>query len=64
MKVVQGHPDFIKTIEDGEEVEDFSEESDEEVEYQPSKQSQEKGGLQPQIPICFFSRRIQQESLG
>lgn len=32
MKVVEGHPDLIKTIEDGEEVENFSEESDEEVE--------------------------------
>ncbi|XP_035451678.2 probable ATP-dependent RNA helicase DDX27 [Spodoptera frugiperda] len=31
-------PTYIKTIQDGEEVEDFSEESDEEVEYQPSKQ--------------------------
>ncbi|KAG6453895.1 probable ATP-dependent RNA helicase DDX27 [Manduca sexta] len=38
MKVVAGHPDLIKTINDGEEVENFSEESDEEVEYQPSKQ--------------------------
>ncbi|CAG9792901.1 unnamed protein product [Diatraea saccharalis] len=35
---VEGHPGLIKTIEEGEEVEDFSEESDEEVEYQPSKQ--------------------------
>lgn len=32
MKVVEGHPDFIRTIEDGEEVENFSEESDEEIE--------------------------------
>lgn len=32
MKVVQGHEDFIKTIKDGEEVENFSEESDEEIE--------------------------------
>ncbi|KOB64879.1 putative ATP-dependent RNA helicase DDX27 [Operophtera brumata] len=38
MKAVEGYPDLIKTIEDGEEVENFSEESDEEVEYQPSKQ--------------------------
>ncbi|XP_063388221.1 probable ATP-dependent RNA helicase DDX27 isoform X1 [Cydia fagiglandana] len=35
---VAGFPGFIKTINDGEEVEDFSEESDVEVEYQPSKQ--------------------------
>ncbi|XP_053618325.1 probable ATP-dependent RNA helicase DDX27 [Plodia interpunctella] len=32
------YPGLIKTINDDEEVEDFSEESDEEVEYQPSKQ--------------------------
>ncbi|RVE50799.1 hypothetical protein evm_004548 [Chilo suppressalis] len=35
---VEGHPGLIKTIEEGEEVENFSEESDEEIEYQPSKQ--------------------------
>ncbi|KAM3955940.1 dead-box helicase Rs1 [Aphomia sociella] len=35
---VEGYPGLIKTIKDGEEVEDFSEESDEEIEYQPSKQ--------------------------
>lgn len=38
MKKTAEIPKFIKTIQDGEEVEDFSEESDEEVEYQPSKQ--------------------------
>lgn len=32
MKVSTEIPGFIKTIEDGEEVEDFSEESDEEIE--------------------------------
>lgn len=32
MKTVEGYPDLIKTIEDGEEVEDLSDESDEEVE--------------------------------
>nr|XP_037873905.1 probable ATP-dependent RNA helicase DDX27 isoform X2 [Bombyx mori] len=42
MKFVEGHPDLIKTIHDGEEVENFSEESDEEVEYQPSKQKTKK----------------------
>ncbi|XP_014366734.2 probable ATP-dependent RNA helicase DDX27 [Papilio machaon] len=35
---VPGYPGLIKTIEDGEEVEDLSEESDIEEEYQPSKQ--------------------------
>ncbi|XP_050671446.1 probable ATP-dependent RNA helicase DDX27 [Leptidea sinapis] len=35
---IEGYPGFIKTIHDNEEVEDFSEDSDEEVEYQPSKQ--------------------------
>ncbi|XP_068624912.1 probable ATP-dependent RNA helicase DDX27 [Battus philenor] len=35
---VPGYPGLIKTIEDGEEVEDYSEESDVEEEYQPSKQ--------------------------
>ncbi|XP_073959768.1 uncharacterized protein [Choristoneura fumiferana] len=39
---VPGFPGFIKTINDGEEVEDFSEESDVEVEYQPSKQKVKK----------------------
>ncbi|CAB3249056.1 unnamed protein product [Arctia plantaginis] len=38
MKNTTKIPEFIKTIQDGEEVEDYSEESDEEVEYQPSKQ--------------------------
>lgn len=32
MKVLNGYPEFVKTIEDGEEIENFSEESDEEVE--------------------------------
>lgn len=32
MNKVEGYPDLIRTIEDGEEVEDLSEESDEEVE--------------------------------
>lgn len=32
MNVIKGYPDFIRTIEDGEEVEDLSEESDEEIE--------------------------------
>ncbi|XP_063833471.1 probable ATP-dependent RNA helicase DDX27 [Ostrinia nubilalis] len=35
---VEGHPGLIKTIADDEEVDNFSEESDEEIEYQPSKQ--------------------------
>ncbi|KAI5633267.1 DEAD/DEAH box helicase domain-containing protein [Phthorimaea operculella] len=35
---IEGFPGFIKTINDGEEVENFSEDSDEEIEYQPSKQ--------------------------
>ncbi|XP_048001030.1 probable ATP-dependent RNA helicase DDX27 isoform X1 [Leguminivora glycinivorella] len=39
---VAGFPGFIKTINDGEEVEDFSEESDVEIEYQPSKQKVKK----------------------
>ncbi|GLV36488.1 Rs1 [Carabus blaptoides fortunei] len=34
--------DLIKTIDDGDEVEDFSEDSDEEVEFQPSKQKNKK----------------------
>ncbi|KAJ0171349.1 hypothetical protein K1T71_012899 [Dendrolimus kikuchii] len=38
MKKVAEIPEFIKTINDGDEVENFSEESDEEIEYQPSKQ--------------------------
>ncbi|XP_041974712.1 probable ATP-dependent RNA helicase DDX27 [Aricia agestis] len=32
-----GHPGFIRTIQDGEEVEDFSEESDPEEDFQPTK---------------------------
>ncbi|XP_026750382.2 probable ATP-dependent RNA helicase DDX27 [Galleria mellonella] len=39
---VEGHPGLIKTIADDEEIEDFSEESDEEIEYQPSKQKVKK----------------------
>ncbi|CAH2097485.1 unnamed protein product [Euphydryas editha] len=35
---VEGYPGLIKTINDDEEVEDFSEESDVEEEYQPTKQ--------------------------
>ncbi|OWR47703.1 putative ATP-dependent RNA helicase DDX27, partial [Danaus plexippus plexippus] len=35
---VEGHPGLIKTINDDEEVEDFSEESDVEEDYQPTKQ--------------------------
>ncbi|KAL0861330.1 hypothetical protein ABMA27_008887 [Loxostege sticticalis] len=35
---IEGHPGLIKTINDDEEVDNFSEESDEEIEYQPSKQ--------------------------
>ncbi|XP_038218422.1 probable ATP-dependent RNA helicase DDX27 [Zerene cesonia] len=38
MMEVEGYPGLIKTIQDGEEIEDFSEESDVEQEYQPSKQ--------------------------
>ncbi|XP_072948297.1 probable ATP-dependent RNA helicase DDX27 [Epargyreus clarus] len=34
---VPGYPGLIRTIADGEEVEDYSEESDEEIEYQPTK---------------------------
>ncbi|GLH04797.1 ATP-dependent RNA helicase Ddx1 [Gryllus bimaculatus] len=36
--------DLIKTIYDGDEVEDFSEDSDVEVEYQPTKQKRKKTG--------------------
>ncbi|XP_045505039.1 probable ATP-dependent RNA helicase DDX27 isoform X2 [Colias croceus] len=38
MMEVEGYPGLIKTIHEGEEIEDFSEESDVEQEYQPSKQ--------------------------
>ncbi|CAK1543490.1 unnamed protein product [Leptosia nina] len=38
MLEIEGHPGLIKTINDGEEIEDYSEDSDVEVEYQPSKQ--------------------------
>ncbi|XP_048484168.1 probable ATP-dependent RNA helicase DDX27 [Plutella xylostella] len=38
LPLIEGHPGLIRTIKDGEEVEDFSEESDVEIEYQPSKQ--------------------------
>ncbi|XP_026728502.1 probable ATP-dependent RNA helicase DDX27 isoform X2 [Trichoplusia ni] len=41
---------FIKTIHDGEEVENFSEESDEEIEYQPSKQKvKQKADFNPKF---------------
>lgn len=48
MKNITELPKFIKTINDGEEVEDFSEESDEEIEHQPSKQKvQRKADFNP-----------------
>ncbi|CAH2057037.1 unnamed protein product, partial [Iphiclides podalirius] len=47
---VPGYPGLIKTIEDGEEVEDFSEESDIEEDYQPSKQKvKRKNDFDPQF---------------
>uniref|UniRef100_A0A2M4BD34 RNA helicase n=1 Tax=Anopheles marajoara TaxID=58244 RepID=A0A2M4BD34_9DIPT len=42
--VVNRNPDLIKTINDDDEVEDYSEESDVEVEYQPTKMRAQKQG--------------------
>ncbi|KOB77612.1 putative ATP-dependent RNA helicase DDX27, partial [Operophtera brumata] len=62
MKAVEGYPDLIKTIEDGEEVENFSEESDEEVEYQPSKQKiKRKADFNPKFQ--FVSTRTLDEKI-
>uniref|UniRef100_A0A2A4JES4 RNA helicase n=1 Tax=Heliothis virescens TaxID=7102 RepID=A0A2A4JES4_HELVI len=50
MKKATEIPEFIPTIKDGEEVEDYSEESDEEIEYQPSKQKvQRKADFNPKF---------------
>ncbi|XP_046973500.1 probable ATP-dependent RNA helicase DDX27 [Vanessa cardui] len=47
---VEGYPGLIKTINDDEEVEDFSEESDVEEEYQPTKQKvKRKADFDPQF---------------
>ncbi|CAH4023860.1 unnamed protein product [Pieris brassicae] len=48
MMEIEGHPGLIKTINDGEEVEDYSEESDVEEEYQPSKlKAKQKADFNP-----------------
>ncbi|XP_050355844.1 probable ATP-dependent RNA helicase DDX27 [Nymphalis io] len=47
---VEGYPGLIKTINDDEEVEDFSEESDVEEDYQPTKQKvKRKADFDPQF---------------